>query len=71
MVMLELEALGFSRPGEAVSLVREKRLTLDGDLPVNTSGGMLSLGQAGAGARLPSHQRGDRSTDGPSARAPR
>jgi acetyl-CoA acetyltransferase len=50
MVMLELEALGFSRPGEAVSLVREKDLTLDGDLPVNTSGGMLSLGQAGAGA---------------------
>lgn len=50
MVMLELEALGFSKPGEAVSLVRNKRLTLDGDLPVNTSGGMLSLGQAGAGA---------------------
>ena len=49
MVMLELEALGFSRRGEAVSLVREKRLTVDGDLPVNTSGGMLSLGQAGAG----------------------
>jgi acetyl-CoA acetyltransferase len=49
-VMLELEALGFSRPGEAVSLVREKNLTLDGDIPVNTSGGMLSLGQAGAGA---------------------
>ena len=50
MVMLELEALGFSKPGEAVSLVRSKRLTLDGDLPINTSGGMLSLGQAGAGA---------------------
>jgi acetyl-CoA acetyltransferase len=52
MVMLELEALGFSRPGEAVSLVREKNLTLDGEVPVNTSGGMLSLGQAGAGAGL-------------------
>ena len=63
MVMLELEALGFSRPGEAVSLVREKNLTLDGDLPVNTSGGMLSLGQAGAGARLPPYQRGDRAVD--------
>ena len=49
MVMLELEALHFSAPGEAVRLVREKRLTIDGDLPVNTSGGMLSLGQAGAG----------------------
>jgi acetyl-CoA acetyltransferase len=50
MVMLELEALGFSKPGEAIRLVREKSLTLGGDLPVNTSGGMLSLGQAGAGA---------------------
>lgn len=52
MVMLELEALGFSRPGEAVSLVRDKTLTVGGDLPVNTSGGMLSLGQAGAGAGI-------------------
>jgi acetyl-CoA acetyltransferase len=50
MVMMELDALGFSPPGEAVSLVRNKRLTLDGDLPINTNGGMLSLGQAGAGA---------------------
>jgi len=50
MVMLELEALGFSKPGETIRLVREKSLTLDGQLPVNTSGGMLSLGQAGAGA---------------------
>jgi acetyl-CoA acetyltransferase len=50
MVMLELEALGFSKPGEAIRLVREKALTIGGDLPVNTSGGMLSLGQAGAGA---------------------
>jgi len=49
MVMLELEALGLARPGEAVSLVRAKDLTVAGDLPLNTSGGMLSLGQAGAG----------------------
>lgn len=49
MVMLELEAVGVTRPGESISLVREKTLTVDGDLPVNTSGGMLSLGQAGAG----------------------
>ena len=42
LVMLELEALGFSQPGEAVSLVREKDLSLDGDIAVNTSGGMLS-----------------------------
>lgn len=49
MVALELEAIGFSQPGEAVRLMREKDLTVEGDLPVNTSGGMLSLGQAGAG----------------------
>src|SRR5690606_28407524 len=48
MVMLELEAIGVSKPGHGVQLVREKNLTVEGDLPVNTSGGMLSLGQAGA-----------------------
>lgn len=49
MVAMELEAIGFSQPGEAIKLVREKDLTVEGDMPVNTSGGMLSLGQAGAG----------------------
>lgn len=49
MVALELEAVGFSEPGGAVRIMRESDMTLDGDLPVNTSGGMLSLGQAGAG----------------------
>lgn len=49
MVAMELEAVGFSQPGEAVRLLREKDLTVEGDMPVNTSGGMLSLGQAGAG----------------------
>ena len=48
IVMMQLEALGFCKRGEAVKLVREKRLTTDGDLPLNTSGGMLSLGQPGA-----------------------
>jgi len=48
IVMMQLEALGFCKQGEAVKLVREKRLTADGDLPLNTSGGMLSLGQPGA-----------------------
>jgi acetyl-CoA acetyltransferase len=48
IVMMQLEALGFCREGEAHRLVREKRLTMDGDLPLNTSGGMLSLGQPGA-----------------------
>jgi acetyl-CoA acetyltransferase len=48
IVMMQLEALGFCGHGEAPRLVREKKLTADGDLPLNTSGGMLSLGQAGA-----------------------
>jgi acetyl-CoA acetyltransferase len=48
IVMMQLEALGFCKQGEAPKLVREKKLTADGDLPLNTSGGMLSLGQPGA-----------------------
>jgi acetyl-CoA acetyltransferase len=52
IVMMQLEALGFCGHGEAPKLVREKRLTADGDLPLNTSGGMLSLGQPGAAGGL-------------------
>ena len=48
IVMMQLEALQFCNQGEAAKLVREKSLTVDGDLPLNTSGGMLSLGQPGA-----------------------
>jgi acetyl-CoA acetyltransferase len=48
IVMMQLEALGFSREGEGHRLVREKSLTIEGDLPLNTSGGMLTLGQPGA-----------------------
>jgi acetyl-CoA acetyltransferase len=48
IVMLQLEGLGFCAPGAARQLVREKNLGIDGDLPLNTSGGMLSVGQAGA-----------------------
>ncbi|MGQ0546103.1 MAG: thiolase family protein [Betaproteobacteria bacterium] len=48
VVMMQLEALGFCEKGEAPRLVRERDLTVDGDLPLNTNGGMLALGQAGA-----------------------
>jgi acetyl-CoA acetyltransferase len=48
IVLLQLESLGFCGQGEGARLARERRLTSDGDLPLNTSGGMLSLGQAGA-----------------------
>ena len=48
IVMLQLEDLGFCGKGEGPAFVRTHRLTHDGDLPVNTSGGQLSVGQAGA-----------------------
>jgi len=48
IVMMQLEALGFCAEGEGHRLALEKKLTVDGDLPLNTSGGMLSLGQPGA-----------------------
>jgi acetyl-CoA acetyltransferase len=48
IVMQQLEALGFCGIGEGPRLVRERTLTVDGNLPLNTNGGMLALGQAGA-----------------------
>jgi acetyl-CoA acetyltransferase len=49
--MLQLEGLGFCEPGAAPAFVRETALTFDGGgLPHNTSGGQLSIGQAGAAA---------------------
>lgn len=49
--MLQLEGLGFCKPGEAAEFVRSNALTFDGGgLPHNTSGGQLSGGQAGAAA---------------------
>jgi acetyl-CoA acetyltransferase len=42
--LLAYEELGFCAPGEGGSLVAEKRTHLDGDLPVNTSGGLESRG---------------------------
>lgn len=48
IVMLQLEALGFCEPGGASALLRKHDLRTEGDFPLNTSGGMLSNGQAGA-----------------------
>ena len=47
-VMMHFEALGFCEKGEGPAFVRERSLTWDGDFPNNTSGGQLSVGQAGA-----------------------
>ena len=41
---LQLEGLGFAAPGEAWRMAAEGRTALDGDLPVNTSGGLKSKG---------------------------
>ena len=46
--MLQFEDLGFCEKGEAPALVRANTLTADGTFPFNTSGGQLSVGQAGA-----------------------
>lgn len=49
IVMFQLEGLGFCPAGEAPAFVRETDFTADGGgLPLNTGGGQLSLGQAGA-----------------------
>ena len=48
IVMLQLEALGFCAPGEAARFLRDRRMAVDGDFPLNTNGGMLAMGQAGA-----------------------
>lgn len=46
--MMQMEDLGFCEKGEGAAFVRERDLTTIGDFPHNTSGGQLSVGQAGA-----------------------
>ncbi len=48
IVMMQLEDLGFCAKGEAKDFVRGHDLTTGGNFPHNTSGGQLSVGQAGA-----------------------
>jgi acetyl-CoA acetyltransferase len=48
ITMMQLEDLGFCAKGEAPAFVREHEFTIDGSFPLNTSGGQLSVGQAGA-----------------------
>lgn len=49
--MLQMEGLGFCAPGHAAQWVRDTDLRFDGaGLPHNTSGGQLSIGQAGSAA---------------------
>ncbi|GAA6177402.1 thiolase family protein [Sulfitobacter pacificus] len=46
--MMQFEDLGFCAKGEGAGFVRDHDLTISGDFPHNTSGGQLSVGQAGA-----------------------
>ena len=46
--MMQMEDLGFCEKGEGPQFVRENTLEVDGSFPHNTSGGQLSVGQAGA-----------------------
>jgi acetyl-CoA acetyltransferase len=46
--LMQLEDLGFCGKGEGAAFVRNNTFTTDGSFPLNTSGGQLSVGQAGA-----------------------
>jgi len=46
--VMQFEDLGFCEKGEAAEFIRANSFTVDGSFPHNTSGGQLSVGQAGA-----------------------
>ena len=48
ITLMQMEDLGFCNKGEGPDFVRRESLTADGSFPLNTSGGQLSVGQAGA-----------------------
>jgi len=48
ITLMQLEGLGFCPPGEGAAFICEHEFAYDGDCPLNTCGGQLSMGQAGA-----------------------
>ncbi|HWG70541.1 MAG TPA: thiolase family protein [Steroidobacteraceae bacterium] len=50
MSVIQLEDLGFCGKGEGPQFIRRHTFTAEGTFPLNTSGGQLSVGQAGCAA---------------------
>jgi acyl-CoA synthetase (AMP-forming)/AMP-acid ligase II/acetyl-CoA acetyltransferase len=50
MSVIQLEDLGFCGKGEGPEFIRRHSFSTDGTFPLNTSGGQLSVGQAGCAA---------------------
>jgi acetyl-CoA acetyltransferase len=48
ITLMQIEDLGFCGKGEGPAFIRRHELTWHGSFPLNTSGGQLSVGQAGA-----------------------
>jgi acetyl-CoA acetyltransferase len=48
ITLMQIEDLGFCAKGEGPEFIRRHEFGADGDFPLNTSGGQLSVGQAGA-----------------------
>lgn len=48
IVAMQIEDLGFCPKGKVAEFIRANEFTINGDLPLNTNGGQLSAGQAGA-----------------------
>ncbi len=48
VIAMQFEDLGFCEKGDAGAFIAEHTFTFDGSFPHNTSGGQLSVGQAGA-----------------------
>jgi len=46
-MMIQMEMLGFCKPGQGCAFIREHDFTHTGDLPLNTGGGQISAGQPG------------------------
>ena len=45
-ILLQLEAFGFCKAGAGVQFIRDHDFSYNGDLPLNTGGGQISVGQA-------------------------